>query len=451
MGIVKPRNPWWRTRSRVGSESTDRSASADEPLRGEVQRLQKSVETLSILNDLAVAMGTATDPGEAVQKLIDRSMRAVDAEQATVTLLDRGERGPIGTQVRVVLSSIENPHYHVNESLLGWMLLYKKPLVIGDPSRDERFRGLTWDASIRSVMCLPLMLKSELTGILTIYNKKGQAGFSEEDERLMSIIAAQSAQIIDNSRLAQDKNRMEEQLNLAKQIQNNLLPKSPPMLEGYEVAGTSIPALSVGGDYYDFIPAGDGKLAVCLGDVSGKGLPASLLMANVQATLRALTLVDAPMSARMERANTLVFRSTDDERFVTLFYGMLNCSAHELVYCNAGHEPPFLFSKDGSSRRLQSGNLALGILDGMRYREASMRLEEGDVLVVYSDGITDAANASEELFGTDRLAELIAAHRREPADILIARILDGVAAHAGRSPQFDDLTLLVVKRASRVR
>jgi sigma-B regulation protein RsbU (phosphoserine phosphatase) len=350
------------------------------------------------------------------------------------------------TQIRVVTSSAEHQSFHVDESLVGWMLLNKKPLLIDDPHNDDRFRGLSWDETVRSVMCLPLLIKAELTGVLTIYNKKNRAEFTPDDERLMSIIGAQSAQIIDKSQLAQEKNRIEEQIHLANQIQINLLPKSPPAIDGYDVAGRSIPAQSVGGDYFDFIPMDHGKQAICLGDVSGKGLPASLLMANVQATLRGQTLVDAPASERIGRANKLLCECTDDERFVTLFYGVLDPAAHEFVYCSAGHERPFLFSGDGASRRLELGGLALGVFDTFQYEQESVELAPGDVVVVYSDGVPDAANASEEQFGEERLAALVGQYHGEPAEVLIERIIDGVKAHEAGAAQFDDLTLVVVKR-----
>jgi sigma-B regulation protein RsbU (phosphoserine phosphatase) len=442
------RNPLSRVFSGGAAKSGSDDDAAIESLREEIRRLRHSVETLSILNDLAVAMGTSADPVEAVEKLVDRSMRAVNAEQAVVTLLDRSESPSMETQVRVVTSSAQHQRYSVNESLLGWMLLNKKPLVIIDPSKDQRFKGISWDDTIRTVMCLPLMIKSELIGILTIFNKKSAAGegFTTDDESMMSIIGAQSAMIIENAKLVKDKNSMEEQVKLAFEIQRNLLPKHPPRIEGYDIAGDSIPAQSVGGDYFDFIPIDENKLAVCLGDVSGKGLPASLLMANVQATLRGQTLVDAPASERVERANKLLYRCTDDERFVTLFYGVLDHARHELVYCSAGHEQPILVKEDGTIARLESGGLALGVFENVQYRQETVSLDLGDVLIAFSDGITDAANASNLPFGAERLVSLSEEYRNEVSSALIERIVGGVNVHAGDTAQFDDLTVVVIKR-----
>lgn len=415
-------------------------------MREEIRRLRQSVETLSILNDLSMAMSRAADPEEVVEQLVDRSLRAVSAEEATVRLLGRADSHALQTQVHVVVSSAEHHSFRVDEGLLGWMLLNKKPLILNSPREDDRFKGFSWHPSIRSLLCVPLTMKSELMGILTIYNKKDKEGFTEDDQRLVSIIGANSAQIIDNAKLVADKNRMAEQLNLANQIQTNLLPKSPPRIDSYDFAGKTVPAQSVGGDYFDWIPLDDGGIAVCLGDVSGKGMPASLLMANVQATLRGQTLIESKPRERIERSNKLLYRCTDDERFVTLWYGVLDPAAHRLTYCNAGHEPPFLVSAGGDSRRLDLGGLALGVFEDRTYNQDSVVLSPGDVLVVYSDGIPDAATEADEPFGDGRLESLIVDHRRDPAATILDSVFAAVDAHAGEAPQFDDLTMVVVKR-----
>jgi len=419
---------------------------SNEALREEIRRLQQSVETLSILNDLALAMSRAADPQERVAKLVDRSMRAVGAEQSTVKLLGPRKSTSLETEVDLVVSSAEHQSFSVDQGLLGWMLLNNKPLILNDPHNDDRFRGSSWDASIRSVLCVPLTIMSELIGILTIYNKRGETGFTEDDARLVSIIGAQAAQIIDNAKLVKEKNSMAEQLDLAYAIQSNLLPKSPPGLPGYDIAGRSDPAQSVGGDYFDWIPIDDNSLALCLGDVSGKGLPASLLMANVQATLRGQTLIDAEPSDRIGRSNKLIYGCTDDERFVTLWYGVLDAASHELVYCNAGHEHPFLVAADGTSRRLDLGGLALGVFEEFEYGQETVSLSPGDMLVVYSDGVPDAATEADEPFGDARIESLLVEHRNEQAHKIVDRVFTAVNAHSGDAPQFDDLTMVVVKR-----
>ena len=420
-------------------------------LEEENRQLKRAVEELSILNDLSRAIGASIDSQDIIRKIVDRSMRAVQAEQTVVTLVDRDSSQPMKTLVRAMTSSAEHPHYHLNENLLGWMHLYKKPLLTNDPSFDERFKGLNWDQTIKSILCVPLMVKSELMGVITTYNKKDADGFTQEDQRLLAIIAGQSAQIIENARLYEEEKAytsMKEQVRLAYQIQIDLLPKSQPDIDGYDIAARSIPAQMVGGDYFDFIEMEDGRMAVCLGDVSGKGLPASLLMANLQATLRGQTIVGSPVHESVLRSNKLLFQSTDPEKFATLFYGVLDVRSHRLSYCNAGHEIPLVFTDKGAPTRLETGGMALGVLDEFPYQRDEISLDVGDLLIIYSDGIPDATNEFDHPFGEKRLVALTQELRQKSAMGILDGIIEAVQEHEGGTEQLDDLTLVVLKRDS---
>ena len=426
------------------------ASSADQSqLQEENQRLRRAVEELSILNDLARAIGASVNSQEIMRTIVHRSLKAINGEQGVITLVDSHASDPMKTLVRTAVSSASYSPYHFHQSLLGWMYLNKKPLTINDPANDERFRGVKWDESIRSLLCVPLMVKAELKGVLTAYNKKGAGQFTDDDQRLLAIIAAQSAQVVENARLVESEQalfRMREEIRLASRIQTDLLPKEPPQIEGYDIAGKSIPAQIVGGDYFDFIPMEDRRLALCLGDVSGKGLPASLLMANVQATLRGQTLLAKSAQECIRRSNRLLHLSTSSEKFVTLFYSILDPENHSLCFSNAGHENPFLFRPGSDLRRLSDGGLVLSILEDFPYQEATIGLLPGDLMVVYSDGISEAVNAGQEQFGEQRLSALIDQHRQEPAAEIIESIIRGVQQHASGTPQMDDMTLLVVKR-----
>ncbi|HEX6792092.1 MAG TPA: GAF domain-containing SpoIIE family protein phosphatase [Candidatus Krumholzibacteria bacterium] len=422
-------------------------------LREENRQLKRAVEELSILNDLARAIGASVDSQEIIRRIVDKSMRAVEAEQTVVTLVDRDAARAVGamkTLVRAMTSSAEHPRFHLNENLLGWMHLYKKPLLVADPSGDERFQGLSWDPSIRSVLCVPLVVKGELIGVIASYNKKNQTGgFTEDDQRLLAIIAGQSAQIIENARLYEEEKAlaaMREQVRLAVRVVDELLPKAPPVIPGYDLAATSVAAQMVGGDYFDFIAYKDGRTSVCLGDVSGKGLPAALLMSNLQATLRGQTALDMAVAETIARSNLLLHRSTDPEKFATLFMGVLEPATGALCYCNAGHERPMLLRRDGGVERLGIGGLALGVLDSFPYEEGTATLDPGDVLVVYSDGIPDATDELGTFFGEERLLEGVRQHAGESAAELVGRIIAAVLAHERGAPRTDDLTVVVVKR-----
>lgn len=407
------------------------------------------MEELSILNDLARAIGASLNSQEIMRTIVHRSIRAVNAEQGVITLVDVHANEPMKTLVRTAVSSAAYSPFHFNQSLLGWMHLNKKPLTINDPRNDERFRGVKWDESIRSLLCVPLMTKAELKGVLTVYNRKGSEEFTEDDQRLLAIIAAQSAQVVENARLYESEQaliHMKEELRLASRIQSDLLPKEPPRIPGYDIAGRSIPAQMVGGDYFDFIGMEGGRTALCLGDVSGKGLPASLLMANVQATLRGQTLLSPSARECIQRANRLLYQSTSSEKFVTLFYSILDPARHTLCFSNAGHENPFLLSEQREPVRLSEGGVVLSIMEDFPFEEKTIPLAPGDIMVVFSDGITEAINPNQELFGEGRLAELLQQHRGESAAEIIESIVRGVKQHAAAAPQMDDMTIIVVKR-----
>jgi len=433
-----------------GKEPVSVPPAGPDRLQEENRQLKRAVEELSILNDLARSIGASVDSADIIHKIVDRSMRAVQAEQTVVTLVDREADLNAKTLVRVNTSSAEHPKFHLNDTLLGWMHLYKRPLLCANPAEDERFRGARWDDSLRSLLCVPLLVKGAMIGVISCYNKKGgDGGFTEEDQRLLAIIAGQSAQIIENARLYEEEKAlasMKEQLRLAAQIQQDLLPKKAPEMAGYDVCATSIAALMVGGDYFDFIPQSGGRMAVCLGDVSGKGMPASLLMASLQATLRGQSALQSPVAEIITRSNTFLYHNTDPEKFATLFMGVLDPATGELSYCNAGHERPILVRVGGRVERLMEGGLALGVLESFPYTEGRATLDRGDFLVVYSDGIPEATDELGNFFGEQRLLDCLGKNAGMGASALMGAVIEAVRGHERGTARADDLTIVVVRR-----
>lgn len=418
-------------------------------LQEENRSLKRAVEELSILNELAMAIGAVVDSQAIIQKIISRSLRAVNAEQGTITLVDDQPNQPMKTLIRTMVSSADHGQFHFNQTLLGWMMLNKKPLVVNSPSTDERFRGLPWDTSVHSVLCVPMLVRSALKGVLSVYNKKSGNEFSHDDQRLLSIIAAQSAQIVENARLYEEERslmKMQEELRLASQIQADLLPKEPPKVSGYEIVGATFPARTIGGDYFDFIPVDDTKIVLCLGDVSGKGLTAALLMANLQASLRARTYLGASVKECVSNVNRQLYQSTSPEKFATLFYGILNTSDHSFTYCNAGHEPPIMIRKNGELVRLKGGGTVVGITDDFQFEDFQVCFQPGDVLVIFSDGVTEAMSSERKQFGENSLIESIKTGTASAADKIVERLVTAVRKHAGSAPQHDDITAVVLKR-----
>jgi sigma-B regulation protein RsbU (phosphoserine phosphatase) len=418
-------------------------------LQDENNRLRKAVQELSVLNDLARDIGSTMSLEDVIQNVVKRSVRALRCQQGTITLVKEEAQDEMKTFIRANDSIANHEQFHLNQNILGWMMINKKPMLSNDLSTDPRFNGVKMDMGVRSVLCVPLLVRNSLTGILTVFNKKDGAEFTEDDKRLLAIIAAQSAQVLENARLyEQEKDllAMQEQLKLAQKIQFELLPQKPPQIKGFDIVGATFPAQSVGGDYFDFIRLDERRTGICLGDVTGKGLPASLLMANVQATLRGQAIVNASPKECLVRANQLLFESTSPEKFVTLFYMVIDTDDHRVTFCNAGHDHPYIITPAGEVVRLKTGGIMLGAMPSFPFQEETIALNSGDTLVVYSDGVPEAMNNKNEFFGDPALEVVLKEHRSASAGELLNRIVEAVRTHTGTHPQSDDITVVIVKK-----
>jgi phosphoserine phosphatase RsbU/P len=420
-------------------------------LEEENRRLRISIQELSILNEIAAAISSTLSLNNVIELIVKKCIKHLHVEQCSITLLDlKSESSDFHTMVRKADETNYDHVYRLDEQLTGWMILHKKPLTIND-SRNEKRLNLSADAykKIRSLITVPLINKGKLIGLLNVFNKREEGQFETDDERLLSIIAAQSASVIENARLLEEEKKlhaMEEELKLAREIQLNLLPKQIPQIPGYEIAAISIPAKEVGGDYYDFIKMDENKTAFCLGDVTGKGLPAAMLVANLQATLRSQILFDTSCSESLKRSNLLLHQSTDPSKFVTLFLGIIDLKTNVIRYSNAGHDYPIFISSNGEVKRLQTGGLLLGCLPSSEYSEALIDFNDGDLLCMYSDGITEAMNSTKQEFGEENLIGLIKEHHTKTADEISRMILNSIRVHVKEEPQSDDITVMVIKR-----
>lgn len=420
-------------------------------LEKENDQLQRSVKELSILNEIATAIGSTTTLDRIIDLIIEKCVKHCNVEQAAVMLLDdEEEERPFKTMVRKADRSVNMLPFRLDEQLTGWTLKHKKPLLVNNFETDERFKYLSGrELPVASLLSIPLMLKGRLIGLITVFNKKHGQHFDSNDQRLLSIISAQSAQVIENARLHDQEQtllKMEHEYRLASEIQNKLLPKCSPDCPGYEVAGISHPAQVVGGDYFDFIPMDANTMAVCLGDISGKGLPAAMLMSNLQAAIRAQTSLNPSPDACLEKSNRLLYQNTDHSKFATLFYGILDIKNHQMCFSNAGHNRPLFFHQAQEPVCLETAGIALSLIEETSYKQDQIRFEPGDLLLIYSDGITEAINTEYEEFGEERLTALIGANRSDPADELMKKIILAVESHAGSQPQADDMTIVVIRR-----
>jgi sigma-B regulation protein RsbU (phosphoserine phosphatase) len=418
-------------------------------LRDENSRLRKSIEELSILNELSSVINSTMSLDKVLDQVVAKSVKAINAEQGTIHLLEKNQQDPFKTLIRKADQTTPRTKFRLDLELSGWMIKYQKPLIINNFEKNDIFKhNPSADTDIRSLLSVPLVAKGRLIGVLNLFNKKNSNAFNSDDQRLLSIIGSQSAQVIENARLYEEEKQfriLEQELEMARDIQARLLPKADPEIEGYEIAGASYAAREVGGDYFDFISLEDSKLGIALGDVSGKGIPAALLMSNLQATLRNQALNPQPLSECIEKANRFLYQSTNSNKFATLFYGVLQPLERIFHYVNAGHNFPYVFRAGGEVDSLEEGGIVVGMLPDISYEHAVCQLSRGDILVIFSDGVTEAENRLEDLYGEQRLMDFVQQRIDLGARELLESIYHEVKTFSGEKPQDDDITLVIIK------
>ncbi|MGA7722976.1 MAG: GAF domain-containing SpoIIE family protein phosphatase [Ignavibacteriaceae bacterium] len=418
-------------------------------LRGENERLHKSVQELSILNDISVAVSSARNFEEIEHLIVRKCIKYLNVEEGVIMLLEEADDSEkFTTMLRTKNSVIDSLPYKLDDQLMGWMLKNKTALVINNFAEDNRFNiGKNPDSQIKSLLCVPMLIKSRMIGLITLFNKIN-ALFSEDDKRLMSICAAQSAQVIENARLYEQESvleKLQDEMNLAAQIQNNLLPRAPIKINGALITGKTLPAKIVGGDFYDIVALSDGEAAFWIGDISGKGMPAALLMANIQGVLRSRTIMDKNIVDCMSNVNVSMCENSEDDKYATIFYARLNMTATLLSFISAGHNNPILLRKDGDIEIFKTEDIPIGIYPDYHFNEKIVEISSGDTLIVYSDGIIEAINNDEEQFGEPRLIEIIETNRQSEPEQIIEKIFKGVNTFSQNVPQSDDQTLLIIK------
>ena len=414
-------------------------------IQTEISSLRLAVEELSLLNEIVVAISLLTDVAAITDLIVSKCTKKVKAEQGCVLLISDDDASPFKTFVRKIDRPSQHIPIHVSTNLMGWMMKNEKPLVINDLSSDARFPNLAARGEFKSLLMVPLKNKTKLIGLFCLFNKEGE--FNPGDQRLLSIIAFQSAQIIENARLAgkeKELQEMEKDLMVAREIQINLLPKVMPEVSGFDIYGASIPSKQVGGDYFDFIKLPNEHLGVVIGDVSGKGTPAAFLMANLQATIRSQALSSGEPKVLVKNSNSLLNQSMEQGKFVTLVYGRLNPSDKSFSYVNAGHNSPYLFS-NGRVEELKAGGLILGVMPGVEYQQGSVSLKPKDLLVLFTDGVTEANNETDAFFEDERLLQVIKSDLTLTSKQLAEKIIEEVRHFQGMQSQSDDITLVVIR------
>jgi sigma-B regulation protein RsbU (phosphoserine phosphatase) len=335
----------------------------------------------------------------------------------------------------------------VGEGIVGWVAKSRESVIVADTEKDTRY--VSARPSTRSEMATPMMTGGDVIGVFNLESDRVDS-YTEMHLELLQAFAAQAAAAVERARLldvSMERRNLERELGIARDIQTSFLPKDDPEVPGYEIAGLNLPYSEVGGDYFDFISVHDNQLGVAISDVAGKGIPASLLMAAYRASLLAEIRNQFTLRTIVAKVNSLLTESTDQGKFVTAFYGVLDTTNHVFTFVNAGHNPPILRRGDGTIEPLLDGGLALGILPDSRYEERPVSIWPGDILLLYTDGVSEAADPADSQFGTDRLEELLEELKDRSARQIVDAVLDRVIRFAGGPGELnDDLTVVCLKR-----
>ncbi len=370
--------------------------------------------------------------------LLDLAIEAVGAQRGVLITQENGEEA-----VRAHRGST----FRISRTVRDRVLEKKDSVLVKDTLSDAAFSGSKSIVlqGVRSFMAAPLQTDDRVIGLIYVDGPQPGREFTSDDLNLLTVMANVAAIRIDRERLIeieQHERLYARELEQAAEIQRRLLPEAAPETPGLQVAGFNAPCRTVGGDYYDFLTSPDGRLGIVVADVAGKGLPAALMMSNLQAKTQAIVEMWQSPAEVVKRLNRGMSKTCPGNRFVTLFYCVIDPAGGDLVYSNAGHNPPLLVRASGTVEQLATGGPVLGILGIMPYSEARSRMCLNDVLVMYSDGVTEATNAEGEEFGEDRLLEVVRRSGKD-AQAIVDAVDAAVREFTAGQPAADDITVVV--------
>ncbi len=408
-------------------------------------------DLLSIVSQVGVALLPTTSLEDTLKMTIDIVFQAVPAERGFLFLKEGddlsckiargGHVGALPTASQVQIS----------RSITNKVVGEKASVLTSDAMHDPRFQSQNSVvlSQIRSVMAVPLASGEETFGMIYVDNPF-DSRFTEQDLNVLTTIASVASIKIEHERLLEErmeKRRMEEELKVASEIQMRLQPVEAPALAGWDMTAVSFPCREIGGDYYDYIyRKRDNRLILAVGDVSGKGTGAALLMSSLHAAVRAQSQVLASISEVMAEINQYIQENSPSNKYLTLFYSELDPLTGRLTYANGGHNTPILVRRTGEVLGLDKGGLPVGLMKGTTYEEDSVTLEPGDVLVIYSDGITESVNERDEEFEDWRLLDVIKNNMHRSASGIRDRIDEALSRFVGTTAPVDDMTLMIIKR-----
>jgi sigma-B regulation protein RsbU (phosphoserine phosphatase) len=432
------------------------------PLRDRVQAIvdklffRKEYDYSAIVDKIGNAITSLMDLGEILKRLVHTFTADMFIDTSAVMLL-----GTDGSSFKVHLADGDHRDdltavtIERNDPLVQIMEKEHQQITKYDILEDPKYQDISAECApkfeaLQASVLMPLVFQDKLIGFLTLGEKKSGKFYNRGDIDLLNTLANQGAVAIENARLFQEnleKQRMEEELNIARDLQMSMLPAACPQVDGFQIAAFSIPAREVGGDFYDFTRTGRGEVALMIGDVTGKSVSGALVMSASRSIFRMLSEEDLDVAEVMIRANRRAKADIAKGMFVALLYAVLDPSTQRLSLCSAGQtQPVYISGQDGTATLLQTrgDTFPLGILDEADYETTQLQLSSGDKIIFYTDGIVEAMNEAREMFGFDRLLALVRENTDLSAEALLQKITDGVNAFTGHADQHDDLTIIIL-------
>jgi phosphoserine phosphatase RsbU/P len=407
-------------------------------------------EHLLTLYEITRTMNSSLDFDEVLNNVMDSVMQVTRAQRGFL-MIDDGGQGQLKVLVARGLEGEkhdDDPGY--STTIVNQVVATRQPLLTNNAQYDERYKP---GASIimrglRAILCAPMMVKGRLIGVVYVDTSLRHGNFTDSDLRLLSAVAGQAGIAIENARLysvAVEKGRMDKELQMAREIQESLLPHQMPQMPAFDVAARWRSAREVAGDFYDLFTLGEGTLGVVIADVSDKGAPAALFMAVARSMIRTLASTGFSPLDTMLRTNALIYEDATSGMFVTVYHSLFRPDG-STIHVNAGHNPPLLLrARAEEVFFMPRGGRAIGWFEDNPLQGVDLQLEPGDVLVYYTDGLTEAENHQQDFFGEDRLASSVLRAAGYTAEMIIQQIVSDVDAFCAGAPALDDLTLCVVR------
>ncbi len=416
-----------------------------------LEKSEKDRREKEILFEISKKLNTSLSLDEILDTIIDSLSEVIDYDMAGIFLVNR-KTGDLTPQFEKSKTRggdellRKNIKLKLGDGLVGWVAKNGKSVLVPDVNADSRYFKFRKNTS--SEMVVPIKSDNHIVGVFNIESDEVNK-YTEEDITLLEAFASQAGVAIERARLHNEilsKRELEEELKIARRIQLSFLPQEQPQIDGYDIYGLNHSYIEVGGDYFDFIRIVENQYGIAIGDVAGKGIPAALIMAAFRASLIAEIRNNYAIRTILSKVNSLIYESVESGNYVTAVYGVLDSQNSIFTFSNAGHNPPLLFRSKGKVEELSEGGVALGVIPNCNYVERPVFLNNGDLILFYTDGVTETFSPSGEEYGTDRLIDLINSSRDLPAKEISNKLLNDLKTFRDTAPQSDDYTVIILKK-----